>query len=245
MSKSPSFLLFTILAFLAPVDAVLVNYANAQNFRNLAAQIDVATTVGAAGTQWLFTASVGKRGPEYLLDRGFEILQATQGGVDEDQQAMISRFIRGYTTQDYQSRDTLVSIGFTLGGNRDVDSNVIWQILAVADDSPITAMDVLGLHLVMLVIAIMRPTVQQLQNGLPQFPVLQSAVRMMHPATRPAEVQAAVARAISNTRQRAFPDAATAQARITELNNRLHSAILSLQIDPAKLVALNINPTEF
>lgn len=85
-------------------------------------------------------------------------------------------------------------------------------------------LDVLG-HLVILVI-ITRPTVQQLQG-----------CRTFRCFSR--RVQAAVV-ATSNTRQQAFPDVATAQARITELNNRLHSAILTLQLDAAKLVALNV-----
>lgn len=87
---------------------------------------------------------MGKRSGRFILEKALEIMRAMAEGMTAEQQLLVSRLCRGYTTADYRHRDNIVDVGLRSGGSRQMESNTFWEVLGVDAQSPITAVDVLA-----------------------------------------------------------------------------------------------------
>lgn len=126
-----------------------------------------------------------------------------------------------------------------------VACSVLWALLGVDRKQPVVAVDLLALHLAVLVIIFVKSKAEDIMEALGNFPPLLSCVRIMSPATRATELAAAVKRATKASRATPFDDQEVAKERILDLNDRLHEALLSLELNQAVLTAAGVSPTLF
>ena len=240
---SSTWVVFFALA-LSAANGVIVAWPHRDDFKAAAAALDISLSDTMPGEDFLFEASVGKRAGTFLLEKAAEILAYIDAGLTEAEKLAASRLVRGYTTADYADRESDVEIGIRDGTTSSIGADAFWSLLCVPPAAAVTAMDVLGLHLVVITMILMKVQQADLVDTFGQFPVLQSAVRLMSPATRGQELEAAVQRATNTTRGGTFPSADIARSRTLDLSNRLHRSVLALGFDADVLQAAGISAVE-